>query len=485
MKRLILSILFSVCPALVLASPLFDLVNPTEPDRPFSGRSASNRSSAAYYNPARIPVSKTGLDFTYLVLSTDLFISRRERPTGYDIAPSVYQARATANGGVSTVKFRPFPTADIPGERRSLIRVDENYQILIVGLSVPIVKETLALAVTSAMTVGLLQTQRPFYVDEREQFFQNKLYYEFLGDRLEATTVAVGITYQPIPQLSVGIGGTMLNRSSSIPQIYIPDASNQENVETSPQIEVSPVIAPHFGLVYRPLGDDEIQVSASLHLPSQSTLSGRGDLRFWDFDYPDGQTELRQPFNLVFQDEPLRIGLGFKANVLRAKGLLMEVYGDGLWARWSHYTDRHRGQPTNWSNTLSGSIGTRIALGNNALGLGAHYAPTPIPEQDGRTNYVDNHRLATQLGWSRTWPAGAATIILGVGLQVQRYLQRGHLKQPNASHPVIDEFPDSVNVQTGAPIEESRGLQTNNPGFPGFENEGWLYSGLMTLRVEH
>lgn len=485
MKHLGLFILLAIYPSLALSGPLFELLNPTEPDRPFSGRSATQHSSAAYYNPARISVAEAGFDFTFLALSTDLAITRSERPAGYDVPASVYQARVVVDGALRPLQTRPFPTAEIPAERRSKMITDDAHQVLILGMSVPLIKDTLAVAVTSAMTVGVLQTQRPFYVDEREQFFQNKLYFEFLGDRLEATTVAVAMTYRPMAYLSIGIGATMINRATSIPQIYIPDASNQENVETNPQIEVEPILTPHLGLVYRPLGDDEIEVSTSVHFPSQSTLGGRGDLRFWDFEYPDDQTELKQPFDLVFQDEPLRISLGFKANILRSDRILWTLYGDGLWARWTEYTDRHGGQPTNWSSTLSGSLGSRLAVGRNALGLGVHYAPTPVPEQDGRTNYVDNHRLATQVGWSRTWTGTRGTLIVGLGLQVQRFVHRTNRKQANAQNPIRDEFPDAVDVQTGAPILESEGLQTNNPGFPAFESEGWLYSGLLTLTVEY
>ena len=137
----------------------------------------------------------------------------------------------------------------------------------------------------------------------------------------------------------------MMNRSSSAPQIYIPDAGNQEQVETNPQIEVRPTFAPHFGLVYRPLGTSKLEVSSSVHLPSQAPLTGRGELRFWDFEYPEGATELKQPFDLMFLDEPLRISLGLKGTISLSSNRNLELYGDLLWAEWSTYTDRHVERP--------------------------------------------------------------------------------------------------------------------------------------------
>ena len=32
---------------------------------------------------------------------------------------------------------------------------------------------------------------------------------------------------------------------------------------------------------------------------------------------------------------------------------------------------------------------------------------------------------------------------------------------------------------------DSRGFQTNNPGFPGFAHDGWLFGTFLSLSVEH
>ena len=77
---------------------------------------------------------------------------------------------------------------------------------------------------------------------------------------------------------------------------------------------------------------------------------------------------------------------------------------------------------------------------------------------------------------SRFSPSGSASWPL-------RFLERSHFKRADASNPVIDEFPDAVDVQTGEVIEESAGLQTNNPGFPGFEHGAWVFSSFLNLTL--
>ena len=47
--------------------------------------------------------------------------------------------------------------------------------------------------------------------------------------------------------------------------------------------------------------------------------------------------------------------------------------------------------------------------------------------------------------------------------------------------PIVDELPNSVSIKTGELIPESEGLQTNNPGFPGFSSHGF---GLFTSASE-
>ena len=66
--------------------------------------------------------------------------------------------------------------------------------------------------------------------------------------------------------------------------------------------------------------------------------------------------------------------------------------------------------------------------------------------------------------------------------------------QPNPHQPgfgdqnypqlVVDEVPDdAVDGQLGDPIPNRAGLQTNNPGFPGFSSGGWIVGGAIHLSI--
>jgi hypothetical protein len=80
-----------------------------------------------------------------------------------------------------------------------------------------------------------------------------------------------------------------------------------------------------------------------------------------------------------------------------------------------------------------------------------------------------------------------------VGLQAQahRLLSRHQNKLPTPTRAdgenvtpdlVKDEVPDDAQV-SGEPFEGAEGLQTNNPGWPGFASEGWVFASSLYLRV--
>jgi len=47
---------------------------------------------------------------------------------------------------------------------------------------------------------------------------------------------------------------------------------------------------------------------------------------------------------------------------------------------------------------------------------------------------------------------------------------------------VKDELPDDAQVG-GDPVATAQGLQTNNPGWPGFASRGWVLGGTVSLTV--
>jgi hypothetical protein len=125
--------------------------------------------------------------------------------------------------------------------------------------------------------------------------------------------------------------------------------------------------------------------------------------------------------------------------------------------------------------------------------LDANARRTPVPAQTGRTNYVDNDRYGFLLGASYEVPIPKydATFKVGAQAQVQvlpahsqRKLDPAASSDPKANQRVVDEWPDgSVDVSTGQVIAEAAGLQTNNPGWPGFRSKGFITGSVLTLSL--
>jgi hypothetical protein len=128
---------------------------------------------------------------------------------------------------------------------------------------------------------------------------------------------------------------------------------------------------------------------------------------------------------------------------------------------------------------LSGALGTRHTYGDVRGFVDFRYVPSPVPEQIGRSNYVDNDRVGAALGADIAWQIGPVRLRPGAQLFVDRLLQRHNTKDDAR---IVDELPDgSIYGSTHAPVPGTQGLQTNNPGWPGFASAGWIWGGAVTV----
>jgi hypothetical protein len=126
--------------------------------------------------------------------------------------------------------------------------------------------------------------------------------------------------------------------------------------------------------------------------------------------------------------------------------------------------------------------------------LDVSYEPSPVPLQTGRTNYVDNDRYGIGGGVQYQFPIPETALELRVGLQGQLYIlpQRTQMKIDPTSPPyagshysqlVQDEWVDGATDNRGQVIAASNGLQTNNPGWPGFRSEGLILGGGLNVSL--
>jgi long-subunit fatty acid transport protein len=159
--------------------------------------------------------------------------------------------------------------------------------------------------------------------------------------------------------------------------------------------------------------------------------------------------------------------------------------GVATWARWSKYQDRHGERPSGdyrWSDTLSLALGGRWSAGPNRVWLDASFVPTPVPPQTGQSNYVDSDRVGFALGGDRvvTWRGGKVHVGLDA---LGHYILSNHVtKYPEY---LRDEVPDDAIDVLGQPVPNREGLQTNNPGFPGFGVQGWVFGAGVHVGIEY
>lgn len=481
MPRRLLSIIAASLPASALAVPALELTGGFGVDRPFAARSAANGAQTAYFNPALLSTERMVFELSLVALGRAVDLDLDARPAGYDVPATVRDARRITPEGTARLDRRPLPTAELRAERGG---VEPGGTDLFVSLggALPLWPDRLSLGFTAVLPTSTFQSQNPHHVDERAQYFDNSLHFERFGDRLQMTTFTTALGLRIVDGLSIGAGLTLLNEARTTAAIYVPDAGEPEVVETATTVQVDAVFAPHFGLAVQPLQDDRLTLGATVHLPSEATVDGGSELQFFDYAYPEGQDALFQRFTYVYAYEPLRAGLGV-AGALSLGDWTLDGWLDGTWSRWSTYRDRHGGTPGDWADTVDVRAGVRAEGQADAFSAGVWYAPSPVPEQSGRTNYVDNSRLGLGLGWRHGWTVEEQRFSLSVGVNGQRLLSRSHQKRSDAADPVVDELPDAVQVSTGAPLVGSAGLQTNNPGFPGFSHGGWLWTAMVGVGI--
>ena len=467
------------------ASPLLETVGAPTSTNPFVARSLPSGAASAYFNPAFLCEQGASAETGALVLVQDLRITLLPRPAGTDVAASIYDARLqNPDGSTSRLAQRPLPTSALRHARGSF-EPDQTSGFILLGGIVPLIPEALALGVFAVLPTRAFQTQSAHFVDEREQYFSNSLHFERQGDTMDTNVVATAIGARPLPWLRVGVGVVLTTEGQADNEIFVPDASDQAVSQVNTSVVVRTRIRPHAGLSIHPVAP--LRLTSTVHAPTSNDVDGSNDLQLWNFEYPDGASSFPQRYTYRTQTTPLRVSLGAayeKPALPTTMG--WAVAATGMWSRWSTYRDRHGQAPQDsWLDTLSGSVGGRLETGPHRLGVDATYEPSPVPNQEGRTNYVDNDRIGASASYGLGWSVGSGSLQAGLQMQVHRLLPRSVDKSASAAHPVVDEFPDAIDGRTGMPIGASSGLQTNNPGYPGYASDGWLYalSATVALRL--
>jgi long-chain fatty acid transport protein len=496
------------------ASPLFELVGGQGGSSGFNARVTGASAASTYFNPALLPDAHKGLELGVFMLGDGIDISVDARdsssactnqhcdvPEVFGTGPESFRHADGSNLDNPTVPTgwlesgRPMsPTSDeLPARPRQAAGEGEDvraYQVI--GLVSPIFGKRLVLGFYAMIPLSKFTTASAFYNDEREQYFSNSLHAEMYDDRLTATSLAFGFGSRVTDKLSLGLTLTLSLTNSASAPVYVSNLSNLDTVLLDSNIGVEAAVAPHFGVAYAVRKD--LRLSATVH--TKQAFEINTGFKYFLATGSEQSAEVKFTHDYM----PLTIAAGGEWAISEA----FAAVGTIEWAQWSDYQDRHSERPHPdyaWADTVSGSLGARYRIGDVTTFLDATYQPTPVPLQTGRTNYVDNDRIGGAGGLEYRFQLWGGSFKLGAQLQAHHLVERHQTKfiapanpQPNEHLPgygtgyypqlVVDEVPDdAVDGIQGNPIPDREGLQTNNPGFPGFSSGGWLMGGSIDLTI--
>jgi long-chain fatty acid transport protein len=462
------------------ASSVLETVGAPGVGNGLSARVLARGTEATYYNPALLPDVEADLSFGVLLIGEWSRIHLAPRPSGVDVPDSVYAAdlvRSATNGNA----FWPQPTSQLLHARSDTV-VREATPYLALGIVRPLLGKALVFGFYALVPMQGFLRQDSFFSDEREQYFSNQLHEELLGDRLKVSSLSAALGGRIVREVSWGVGLDLGMATRTHMQVYIPDAADQRTLLMVPQIETSLAIAPYVALAVRP--SRTWFVVSTVHLPKSWDTSGENRLRYWDYTYENGQSAVVQSYYLTQGSEPLRVGLGAGTRGKLGK-LDWELGIQGLWTQWAQYRDRHDDRPLDpWHNTVNLGLGWSLTRSEHRFAAELGVIPSPVPDQTGRTNYVDDTRLCGSLGYEIPLRYREAKYSLGLYAQAQFLVPRSVTKQSTANNPVIDEVPDgAVDRVHALPLPGATGLQTNNPGYPGFSSSGTLLGAALVLKA--
>lgn len=460
------------------SSPLWEYAGDASSGQAFSGRLTAGDGAAVYYNPARLAGLSQSADITTSVLAGRLDIQLHDRAGDVDISEAIYDARIEDEQGARRrPDHRPLPTEQLPRDRGS---ADPSFTrpYLTTSTVIPVIEQRWTVGMYATFSTDQFSEQRPHFVDEREQYFSNSLHFERLGDRMVGAHVALGTGVKVVEGLNLGAGVVMGQDAVSDNEMFTPDPTDPQRSDTNTAVQVQTRFVPHFGVDATPA--ENWTMSATVHPPFGNRVDGRGTIRFWDFPVSDDDA-VRQDLSYLYDYLPWRVGGGVQWG--RDVGAQrIEAGAHLLYEHWSQYVDRQGEMPLDsWHNVVTPTVSLAWSDDIQTVSGDVQFAPSPVPEQDGRSNYVDNSRWALSAGFTRQFELGEMPLEVGLQTQLQWLMEQRAEKLREATDPVFDEFPESVHVDDGETIEESRDFRTNNPGYPGFRASGVLFGAGVTL----
>jgi long-chain fatty acid transport protein len=489
---IIATLVAALVPSEAFASPLFELAGGVTGTGGFNARVTGAGAPSTYFNPSLLPQAKQGFELGVMVLTEQISMELDPRTGGSNVPVAVGNRDLTDPSG------KPISNATMPTDwlqngcpirtcnpafaarRRQSAGssgVTRAYQVI--GLVNRIIDNKLVLGFHAIVPLGKFTTANSFYNDEREQFFSNSLHPELYADRMTATSLAFGVGSQLAKTLSLGLSFTLNLTNSAQAGTYVRDAENYNKLLLATNVDVQASVSPHLGLTFTPT--DWLSLSGTMHSRQQLTI-----VTAFNAILPGGN-ESSTKRTAVHDYLPWIFGLGGQVDLNSKKANHhFAVAGSMQYSTWSGYLDRHGESPNDygnylaWNNMLSGSLGLRHGHKKTRTFVDFTVVPSPVPDQTGPTNYVDNDRIGMSLGGDTEFELFGLHFRAGAQIQTHRLIYR---HQTKLDYLVYDELPDNTVTSTGEPAKGAKGLQTNNPGWPGYASHGWIYGGTLSLSL--
>jgi hypothetical protein len=435
--------------------------------------------SQAYFAPSLLVDSPSGFKLGVYVLHQQFDIRYRSRPDGVDVSPRIFDARGTISPtGAGGIRY--LPTEDIVNPRGSHDPSATTYYLTF-GSVHHIIEKYLSLGIYTTIPITSFQAQQPYFVDEREQFFTNSLHFELYEDRAENSAFALALASKPLPWFSLGLGVTLTMTAHATSRVYLSEATDNVPPVVNPEVNIQAGFVPHGSLTFEPL--EKFRITATFHWRYKNPVKADHKQQLWGYESKAGEQLMEFEYRFAYGYEPIRVGLGLSYTGDVNARLSYEVAASAMWVQWSDYHDRQNQIPQKrFSDTFPATLYSAFSIDDmHRVALDLTFVPTPVPKQDGRSNYLDNHRLGVALGYELMLTFKRFSMTLGAHVQGHALFTRSVAKSPYSDDPILDEFPDAWDVRTDEYIAESAGLQTNNPGFPGYSSDGWLLGGGLTV----
>lgn len=415
---------------------------------------------ALFYNVGALGNSEQRVAFGMIFTVNQADILLHDRPQGYDVPDLGFDSPAVPSGN------QRHPRSDTIG-------VAPYHAVSLGGVTSFGLERLRVGAMVQIPLTGFLDLSTHF-ADERERIYSNQLHYEFLGKSNRRFSLGFGGAYKVTDWMSVGLGALYVPGAAPGVEVFVEDLANQADVDLNADIPTTD----NWGLLAGAVFELPLDLKLGLAYRGETYFEVNGQNTIYLGTENPAAEPIVQEFNWTpsYSPETFSGGVAWSPEGF-------QLQADLRFIRWSRYRDTQSAEPP-FQDVFQGHLGAEVEVTDSTLiRAGVGYIPTPVPPQTGRTNYVDNNRLKTGLGAAHRFKLLGQDVEVEWALQLQSLFKRSVQKRQLDSYPdcgpgvtdLCDEVPDDTTTsETGRRYPEAQGLQTGNPGFPGFTSGGWL-----------